>query len=99
MNGNTSAKISEFLSSLGISDTPFKVGYLQMFSVIRGLSPTSKSEKRVVYEMDKRGVPFTNALHPPGKSICDRVYRMSLNTVPNFETSKHNEYFRNLGCV
>ena len=55
MNGNTSAKVSEFsqsiisavqFSSLVISDTPFKVGYLQIFSVIRGLSPTSKSEKR-----------------------------------------------------
>ena len=53
MNGNTSAKVSEFsqsiisalqISSLGISDTPFKVGYLQIFSVMRGLSPTSKSE-------------------------------------------------------
>ena len=39
------------ISSLGFSDTPFKVGYLQIFSVIRRLSPTTKSEERVFYEI------------------------------------------------
>ena len=60
MNCNTSAKVADLsqtiistvkISSLGISDTPFKVGYLQIFSVIRGLTPTRKSEKRVFYEI------------------------------------------------
>ena len=54
MNGNARAKVEDFsqtiistvqISSLGFSDTHFKVGYLQIFSVIRGLSPTRKSEK------------------------------------------------------
>ena len=64
MNGNTRAKVAHFsqtiistvqISSLGFSDTHFKVGYLQIFSMIRGLSPTRKSEKRVFYEMYRRG--------------------------------------------
>ena len=72
MNGNTSAKVSEFsqsissavqISFLGISDTPFKVGYLQIFSVIRGLSPTSKSEKRVVYEIIWTSVVYLSQMH------------------------------------
>ena len=37
--------------SLGFSDTPLKVCYLQKFSVIRGLSSIRKSEKRVFYEI------------------------------------------------
>ena len=60
MNGNTRATAEDFsqttisivqISSLGFRDTHFKVGYLQVFSVIRGLSPTRKSEKRVFLEM------------------------------------------------
>ena len=67
--------ISTVQISLLFSDTPLAVGCLQMFSVIRGLSPSRKSEKRVFYEirsMDKRGVPFTIELHPPGEQqqIC-----------------------------
>ena len=42
--------ISTVQISLGLSDTPLIVGYLQIFSVIRGLSPSRKSEKRVFYE-------------------------------------------------
>ena len=43
MNGNTRAKVADFsqtiistvqISSLGFNDTHFKVGYLQIFSVI-----------------------------------------------------------------
>ena len=72
MNGNTSAKVSEFsqsiisavqISSLGFSDTHFKVGYLQIFSVIRGLSPTRKSEKRVFYEIVWTSVVYLILLH------------------------------------
>ena len=59
MNGNTCAKIADFsqnhyfycTNSLRFGDTPLKVGYLHMFSVIKGLSPTRKSEKRVFYEI------------------------------------------------
>ena len=59
MNGSTVQKsqfslrtiISTIHISLGFSDTPVRVGYLQIFSVIRGLSPTRKSEKRVFYEI------------------------------------------------
>ena len=72
MNGNTSAKVSEFsqsiisavqISSVGISDTPFKLGRLQIFSVVRGLSPTSKSEKRVVYEIVWISVVYLSQMH------------------------------------
>ena len=76
MNGNTRAKVEDFsqtiistvqVSSLGFSDTHFKVGYLQIFSVIRGLSPTRKSEKRIFYEIIWTSViPLTIALHLPG---------------------------------
>ena len=55
MNGNTVQEwhsslrtiISTVQSSLGFSDTPLTVAYLQIFSILRGLSPTRKSEKRV----------------------------------------------------
>ena len=72
MNGNTSAKVSEFsqsiisavqISSLGISDIHFKVGCFQIFSVIRGLSPTSKSEKRVVYKIVWTSVVYLSQMH------------------------------------
>ena len=72
MNGNTSAKVSDFsqtiisavqISSLGISDTPFKVGDLQIFSVVRGLSPTSKSEKMVVYEIVWTSMVYLSQMH------------------------------------
>ena len=59
MNGSTVQKsqsslrtiVSTVQISFGFSDTPLRVGYLQIFSVIRGLSPTRKSEKRVFYEI------------------------------------------------
>ena len=59
MNGNTVQEWQSFLrtivssvqSSLGFSDTPLRVGYLQIFSVLRDLSPTRKSEKRVFFEI------------------------------------------------
>ena len=72
MNGNTRAKVADVsqtiistvqISSLGFSDTHFKVGYLQIFSVIRGLSPTRKSEKRVFYEIVWTGVVYLLPLH------------------------------------
>ena len=62
MNGNTRAKVADFsqtiistvqISSLGFSDTHFKVGYLKIFSVIRGLSPTRSQRKG--YSMKKYG--------------------------------------------
>ena len=40
------------------SDTPFKVGYLHMVSVIKGLSLTRKSEKRVFYEIVRASVVY-----------------------------------------
>ena len=59
MNGSTVQKsqsslktiISTVQISFGFSDAPLRVGYLQIFSVIRGLSPARKSEKRVFYEI------------------------------------------------
>ena len=72
MNGNTRAKVADFsqtisstvqISFLGNSDTPFKVGYLQIFSVIRGLSPTRKSVKRVCYEIVWTRVVYLLPLH------------------------------------
>ena len=73
MNGcNTRATVEDFsqtiiytvqISSLGFSDTHFKVGYLQIFSVIRGLSPTRKSKKRVFYEIVWTGVVYLLPLH------------------------------------
>ena len=43
--------ISTVQISLGLSDTPLTVGCLQIFSVIRGLSSSRKSEKRVFYDI------------------------------------------------
>ena len=72
MNGNTRAKVADFsqtiistvqISSLGFSHTHFKVGYLQTFSVIRGLTPTRKSEKRVSYEIVWTRVMYLLPLH------------------------------------
>ena len=59
MSGNTVQKlqssirtiISTVQISFGFSDTPASVGYLKIFSLIRGLSPTRKSEKRVFFEI------------------------------------------------
>ena len=59
MNGSTVQKsqfslrtiISTVQISFGFNDTPLRVGYLQIFSVIRGISPTRKSEKRAFYEI------------------------------------------------
>ena len=71
MNGNTRAKVADFsqtiistvqISSLGISDSPFKVGYLQIFSVIRGLSPTRKSEKKVFYKIASTSMVYLSQL-------------------------------------
>ena len=39
------------------------MGYLQIFSVIRGLSPTRKSEKRVFYEIVWTSVVYLLPLH------------------------------------
>ena len=72
MNGNTRAKVADFsqtiistvqISSVGLSDTHFKVGYLKIFSVIGGLSPTRKSEKRVLYEKVWTSVVYLLPLH------------------------------------
>ena len=72
MNCNTSAMVADFsqtiisavqISSLGISDTPFKVGCFQIFSLIRGLSPTRKSEKRVVYQIVWMSVVYLSQMH------------------------------------
>ena len=43
--------ISTVQISLRFSDTPLRVACLQIFSMIRGLSPSRKSEKRVFYEI------------------------------------------------
>ena len=59
MNGNTVEKLQSsfraFIStaqfSLGSSETPLGLDYHQIFSVMRGLSPSRKSEKRVFYEI------------------------------------------------
>ena len=51
------------ISSLGFSDVPFQVRYLQIFSVIRGLSPTRKSEKRVFYEIVRMSEVYLLQLH------------------------------------
>ena len=72
MNGNKRAKVADFsqtiistvqISSLGFSDTPFEVGHLQIFSVIRGLSPTRKSDKRVFYAIVWTSVVYLLPLH------------------------------------
>ena len=64
------------ISALGITDNPSKVGYLRIFSVIRRLSPTRKSEKRVFYEIAI--VPFTIALQLPGKQAADQLLDLIL---------------------
>ena len=59
MNGNTVQEwhsslrtiISTVQISLGFRDTLLRVGYLKIFSVLRGLSPTRKSEKRMFFEI------------------------------------------------
>ena len=83
MNGNTRAKVANFsqtitstvqISSLGLSDTHFKVGYLQRFSVIRGLLPIRKSEKRVFLEIVWTSEVYLLPLqlHQPGLAFTKR---------------------------
>ena len=72
MNGNTSAKVSDFsqtiisavpISSLGISDTPLNWVAFQILSMIRSFSPTSKSQKRVFYEIAWTSVVYLSQMH------------------------------------
>ena len=98
MNCNTSAKVAVFsqtiifsvqISPLGISDTPFKVVYLQIFSVIRSLSPTRESEKRVFLEMVWTSVVYLLQLHCTHRGLrhkTDVVY----NTKMTKKVTKHN---------
>ena len=66
-----SVALSTVQISFGFSDTFLNLGYLQIFSVRRGLSPTRKSEKRVFYE-----IVWTSMVHPLLLNCTNRAYEL-----------------------
>ena len=61
--------ISTAQISLGFNDNPLRVGYLHIYSVIRGLSPSRKSEKRVFYEIVWTSVVYLSLVNCTHRGI------------------------------
>ena len=81
--------ISTVQISLGFSDTPLKVGYLQIFSVIRGLSPSRKSEKRVFYEIVWTSVVYLLLLNCTHRDIHTYIDQADFHSVELSERTKN----------
>ena len=73
--------ISTVQISLLFSDTPLAVGCLQIFSVIRGLSPSRKSEKRVFYEIVWTSVVYLLLLNCTNRGYVGKKRRKCVTEV------------------